>query len=594
MDHTPSWRLRSLLCTSVVGLALAVTGCGGGDDAKKEPSASAATTAKSPAGTKSAGPLGETGESAQTESYVPEGEIVADTGFRAEIDGFGFQNYGNEEDTQNLTPASMEYTFGEQVCARGTGEDCVLKPAAAAWMEQQNEGMAGGHCMGMSVAALRLYAETLDVTDFGVERTNDIPADDKDAQQNIAESFIYQSIPSIAQTVVRGSPNEILDRVIKEMNDENDYFTLGIYKRDGSAGHAITPIAVEDAGDGIFNILVWDNNFPDTTRAVQIDTNENTFAYSAAASPDDEESLYDGGEGDGNLDLTGTLEGENIQPCPFCNGDLLGADAGKGKLGTVLPKKEQYSELTLTGDPENHPHLVLTDTDGNQTGIVDGKIVEDVPGVRMVRRFADDPSLGAPEPSFQIPAGKDINISIDGSALEKKAKSKIDFTGNGIVISIDDIVTRPGQVDNAFVAGGGYGLYYENNGKADETTPLLFAGVDDEDASYTFAATAAGLKKGSSIGLLVDQKSGQVLLDADGAIGAFGAKAFFALVIGKSDETGEYTWVDDDLELRGGKKKPEGAYFNWKEQDLVVGKPVKVEVGPEDGPNKDRRARYEP
>ncbi|MCW2958907.1 MAG: hypothetical protein JWP18_1710 [Solirubrobacterales bacterium] len=592
MTHEPR-RLRALICTSAVGLALVFAGCGGGDDEKKPASSSASSSATSPANTKSAGPLGEVGESAQTESYVPEGEIVADTGFRAEIDGFGFQNYGNEEDTQNLTPASMEYTFGEQVCARGTGEDCVLKPAAAAWMEQQNEGMAGGHCMGMSVAALRLYAETLDVTDFGVERTNDIPADDADAQQNIAESFIYQSIPSIASTVVRGTPNEILDRVIKEMNDNNDYFTLGIYKRDGSAGHAITPIAVEDAGEGIFNILVWDNNFPDTTRAVEIDTNENTFAYSAAASPDDEESLYDGGEGDGNLDLTGTLEGENIQPCPFCNGDLLGDEAGKGKLGTVLPKEEQYSELTLTGDPENHPHLVLTDTEGNQTGIVDGKIVEDVPGVRMVRRFADDPSLGAPEPSFQIPAGKDINISIDGSALKKKAKSKIDFTGNGIVISIDDIVTRPGQVDNAFVAGGGYGLYYENNGKADETTPLLFAGVDDEDASYTFAATAAGLKKGSSIGLIVDQKSGQVLLDADGANGAYGGKGFFALVIGKSDAKGEYTWVDDDLELRGG-KKPEGAYFNWKEQKLTVGKPVKVEVGPEDGPYKVRKARYEP
>lgn len=588
MDFDGPRRLRAALCTVVLATALALGGCGGGDDKGADTGAKASPAATE---TKGISPLGAIGESAESESYVPKGEIVADTGFRAEVDGFGFVNYTNDGGPQNLTPASMEYTFGEQVCIRGSGENCVLKPAAATWMQQQNEGMAGGHCMGMSVAALRLFAETLDVDDFGAKRVNDIPFDNVAAQQTIAESFIYQSIPAIADKVIRGEPNDILERIIKEINAKNDLFTLGIYKRDGSAGHAITPVAVEDVGEGVFNVLVWDNNFPDTTRAMKFDTNQNTFFYSSTADPREEESPYDGGAEDGNLDLTGTLEGENIQPCPFCNGDLTEDGESKGsKQGTVPAKEKQFSEITLTGDPENRPRLVLTDDKGNQTGFVDGRIVEDIPDVQVVRRFAQDPSVGGPEPSYRIPAGQDISITIDGSDVKRKTTSKIDFTGNGIVISIDDIVTYPKQMDNAFIAGGGYGLIYENNSKKEEeTTPILYAGVDDKDASYTFAATAGGLKSGSTIGLYVDQKSGQVLLDADGTKPAFGKKGFYALVIGKSDAKGEKVWVDDDLELN----RKEGAYFNFKQQKLQAGKPVDIEVGVEDGPYRIRKARYE-
>src|SRR3712207_7696742 len=41
----------------------------------------------------------------------------------------------------------------------GTAEDgdCELIPVAKEWMNNQNEGMAAGHCQGFSVTALRMY-----------------------------------------------------------------------------------------------------------------------------------------------------------------------------------------------------------------------------------------------------------------------------------------------------------------------------------------------------------------------------------------------------------------------------------------------------
>ena len=86
-------------------------------------------------------------------SYSPTGEIIVDNGFRPWVDGFGFENYGNNAGPQNLTADNMVDLFGVRVCENGDPKDCELTPTAAKWMEVKNERMAGGHCMGFSVIA---------------------------------------------------------------------------------------------------------------------------------------------------------------------------------------------------------------------------------------------------------------------------------------------------------------------------------------------------------------------------------------------------------------------------------------------------------
>ena len=536
MDLTTFIRLRA--AAAILGCAVLLAGCGGGDSNKsnRADSYSNRADAYGPAGGTSAvksrvdgaPPLGQTGEKALPESgptYKPTGKVVADSGFRPEVNGFAFANYGNDVEPENLRPQDVERLFGNQVCIRGSGAECKLIPPAQTWMDAQNEGMAGGHCMGFSVAALRMFAGKLQPTTFGADVANDLELQGNvDLQGTIAESFVYQSVPSIAGHTFRATPAKMLDYLIKGLNEGKDLYTLGIYKADGTEGHAITPLAIEDKGGGKYVVMVYDNNYPSVTRPLNIDKNANTFDYSGATNPAEDQSPYTGDGTTNNLDLTPTLVGEGLQPCPFCSGELEAEGGGKSAAkGSVLPADERYSELTLTGDPENHPHIVLTDEEERQTGIVDGKILEEIPGVRMVKQFAVGDG-GAPEPKFQIPPGKDLAISLDGSALTKRSRNNtLDFAGNGLVISIDEINIDPGQTDNVFLSGEGYGLYYEFNSKrVAETTPLLFAGVTTEDAAFTFAATAIGLKKGSTIGLLIDQEEGVVDLDASGSKGALG------------------------------------------------------------------------
>ncbi|MCU1676938.1 MAG: hypothetical protein JWM93_1696, partial [Frankiales bacterium] len=150
-----------------------IAGCGG-DKATK--SAEKAPIAAPKAIDEKASLLGDGTDSAcNATSYEPTGAIVADSGFRPDADGFSFENYGNDVEPQNMTPYEVEDIFGKEVCVRGEGTSCVLTPLAAKWMATQNDAMAGGHCMGFSVAALRMFSKAIKPQTYGARRTIDLP-----------------------------------------------------------------------------------------------------------------------------------------------------------------------------------------------------------------------------------------------------------------------------------------------------------------------------------------------------------------------------------------------------------------------------------
>ncbi len=155
-------------------------------------------------------------------------------------------------------------------------------------MENQNAGMAGGHCEGFSITALRMQEQTLRPRDFGADRPIDLPiVDNVPLQSTIAENFVYQFLPSVVKGRVSGTPVHVLQTLVDALNSGDELYTLGIYKSDYSGGHAITPFAVEDRGAGKYAILVYDNNFPGALRAVQVDANTNTWSYVGGTNPKD-------------------------------------------------------------------------------------------------------------------------------------------------------------------------------------------------------------------------------------------------------------------------------------------------------------------
>ncbi|MCW2990910.1 MAG: hypothetical protein JWM73_1504 [Solirubrobacterales bacterium] len=569
-------------------LTLFVTACGGGGD--KGSADRGYTTARGYGDAKAAlvassdfaAQTGLGGEpSALTASYKPTGKIVADNGFRPYSDGFAFPNYSNDAQPKNLGTKELQDLFGDAVCIGGTsGADCELTPAATTWAENQNNGMAGGHCEGFSMTALRFFTQNLNLGDYGGAKTADLPIEGNDPLQGeIAEGFMYQALPSVLTNQVHGTPTDILNELKRTLPSNQELYTLGIYMPDRTGGHAITPFAIEDKGGGQYSILVYDNNYPGATRAVAVDTNADTWSYEASTNPDQQSALYQGDATTNTLELDPLSPGLGTQPCPFCQGEAKGDVNAKGSVF----KAKEYTEIAMQGDPLNHPHLVFQDDKGRKTGVIGGKLVSEIPDIQVVSRrlgVGVNTWAQAPEPTYRLPEGKGYIITIDGSDLTKAARPTVNLIGNGLVLEVEDITIAPGQKDRMQVLDG-YGIAYESNSDSGEA-PNIFAGVVKKDAAYIFAASAVGIEKGSAIRLIVVPEENVVLLDSSLARGVNGQKGHYILNLSKQSGDGKIgTWTKD-VRLAG--EKGESVGFEYSET-AKIGKPLPlVYVGADGNP----------
>ena len=360
----------------------------------------------------------------------------------------------------NLTPTELANIFGTQVCANGDASNCDLIAPAKAYLQEENQGMNGGHCFGFSVTALRIYSGNTKASDLGsASDTYGLPVkDNTQLQTTIAQNFIGQSLPLEQPGIIKGTPNDVLNKLIQVLKDKSEYYTIGIFKRDGGGGHAVTPYAVVEKGGGKRGVLIYDNNFPGVTREIDWDSGANTWSYDGGPNPSDLSEHYEGDAKTQSLQLMPIKPIEQQQPCPFCNGENVGAGP---KTGSVLGSAQQYNEITLLGNPGNHAHVVLSDKQGNQTGFINGQEVNDIPGVKIVQNYADQTWAEAPEPQYDVPVKTEVNVSIDGSDLKRPDTETIDLIGPGDYNEVQDIKLQPGQKDTIDFTGDGTGYAYQ-------------------------------------------------------------------------------------------------------------------------------------
>ncbi len=481
------------------------------------------------------------------------GEVVFDFGFNPADNGFSFQNYGDDIPATNLTADELRRMFGDGVCAQIDGESCVLTPPAEQWMEQINDGMAGGHCEGMAVLSLMMYTGQVSPSDFGGEFASELDISDETLQREIAYWWATQTVDPTASSVIRGTPMEILE-TIEQMDVNGETYTIGIYN-DRGEGHAITPFGVEDKGDGLYAILAYDNNYPGEVRELYVDSRDNSWTYETSINPQVDSDVWSGNADTLTLDLTPTSARLELQACPFCEG-------GYSSVGKLAAPSQSLNQIFLDGEG----HILITDESGNRLGYVDGNIVNEIEGASYTK-YRMAASGNTPEPIYSVPANLDVTVTIDGTDLAEETLTDLMMIGPGYSIGVESIYLAPGQVDIAYFYPTDEMIAYETT--SDESPSIIF-GIEnpDAEADYYFEVYGADMAGGGTITAWLDSKAGDLLINTEKLNGE-GAFNFYLTRI--TDELEEEFYAEE-ISLKEGAlvyinyaewtdANPEGMYF---------------------------------
>ncbi len=297
--------------TTAVSVAAALAGCGGTAQHHSTTSSSVraqqASVAPGARGLPTAATqLFASDGSAPTghdDTVTPGGSIVASSGFNPARDGFAFQNYGFIAG-QQLTATVLQQMFGTSVCAHGTGGSCQLYPAAQQWAAAVSQTMIGGHCYGFSMLALRFFSHDLSPSSYGAATTYGLRSRPRSRARSPPTSP-SSTPPSRPPRPRRAQPSQIIQSLVAALKSHRGpYYTLGIYNApvgtQGRDGHAITPLGISNLGNGRYQILVYDNNYPGVTRGLDVNVNTQTWSYVAQTNPQSGQPVIWSGKGRSN------------------------------------------------------------------------------------------------------------------------------------------------------------------------------------------------------------------------------------------------------------------------------------------------------
>ncbi|MBN1181827.1 MAG: formylglycine-generating enzyme family protein [Bacteroidales bacterium] len=283
-----------------------------------------------------------------------------DTGFRPYQHGYNFDNDNFISFNElHFTLEDMRRMLGDEAVCVMDGSTC-LKYRPTAILTNKLFHLIGriGHCFGISATSLRLFDPNFESpTDF---QSNAINAYDLDLDFKLKRYITYfhfwqltDPIDGLREDIMQKSPCTILDDIKVSLSDDPiDPVILDIWKvkSDGglTAGHSIVPYSISKGENGKYRLYVYDSNEPgDENLFVEINTSDCTWSY---------DTYY----GDGQTN------------------SLAYIPLSIFKLKPTAPWSNSANDIKIV--PEQQASLLVTNSNGERLGYLNGQIVREIEG----------------------------------------------------------------------------------------------------------------------------------------------------------------------------------------------------------------------
>lgn len=537
-----------LVSPALAGAAPLLDTVGAGSLGTSSLDASSLDTGSLGTGSLGAGSFGSLGPE-YDESYVAveptAGTLIATSGFDVKRDGFSYENWAEPDEIhrRSLTPEMMQSLYGDRICARVDGGDCILSATGAALQKDLNDGVAGGHCYGFAAMSGAFATGILDKSEYlspGPNVFDDAPSDKFDGLISRYASTQYSTPTSAGHNVQ--SVAETIEK-LKAAWEQGESYLLGFYGTIG--GHAVTPVALRDIGKGRTGIVIYDNNFPGVEKMIVTDAGANKWYYTTSLNPADKSYLFVGSPQ--NQLLLGDLEPTTrIQDCPTCR------DSGDDSVLVVVKDNAENSDGTIIGWD-----MTVSAPGGG-----------DVEGIEVQKSLFNQQTV-----MFSVPADVAFEMNIDNVPAGRSTDIDVSLYGNGWINEIDNIVLQSGGTAKVGVDQSQRKLSLGSNGALEPELSLA-----SEQSNWSVSAQGSGLQLRPGTTLTVEREpDGRFAYTLDGDYGSL-----MSLAVRRVDTVANYTMVTPRPMSLGGKSRASVHAGTWGGTSGLSVRVERTDAGPGD------------
>jgi hypothetical protein len=142
---------------------------------------------------------------------------------------------------------------------------------------------------------------------------------------------------------------------------------------------------------------------------------------------------------------------------------------------------------------------------------VNGRLLTEIPGVRVQQLLTNQNYRLKPEPRFLVPRGLKYKIAIDGSTLKAADTESVSVIGPGYSAVVSDIVVRPDEKHALTVRGNGTRVAFRGDSNRTQS-PDLELGFDRPGRDSSFAVATHKLKGDATVTASVKPSAGTLQL----------------------------------------------------------------------------------